>query len=332
MNKKKLPLQLVDDLSKLKLDPIEIYFSNERKGRFTLLVKNIDSLQVLKWNKTHGFNEHFIKLNKEINFYRKNKNEQFLPKLIYYENHFLLIEHFDSNNLRKWIIEYISSKKKFENAKGINVEFKKVIENYFVALSSLKKLGIASKEKKINIERYVTRYFSKLFKSGPMNTSRPPIEERLSRSYFFVFYPLLKKRAGKIEKKINENNLTLSKGIIHGDLHLNNILVQKEKADIKIIDWENISYNYTLFDLCYSFVMLYFLLYGFEEHQRYLFTKFKTYVKKNYPVEREIIFEILNLYYNAILTNRKFGNYNLSFLHFIKYIFLLPFNISHFKN
>ncbi|WP_320045962.1 phosphotransferase [uncultured Ilyobacter sp.] len=245
-------------LKELGLIEEKIIFKNDRKKRVTSLVKdNNDKNYILKWNCESNKKE-LENLKNEIIFYNKLKYN-FIPKLMKHGKNYILIEYIESYSLREWTLNYLKLKKD----DFLEDEFKIVIKKMCEIFSNFYLINDKIKFEKRQLHYELKEMSNKLLLSGPMGT-KPNVFYKMTNSIVRKLF--LEKRVLNIVGQVKD----LKSSFIHRDLHLNNLLIEKNKNKLFLIDLENSSEGLIVRDLCYIYPMLYLLLEGKENHRSYL--------------------------------------------------------------
>lgn len=286
-----LKTKLLDNLSKKKLQLEEIIFFNLRKKRFTILVSNSKgSRYILKWEDISVIGKSFS-LCKEIAFYTKYENRfNFFPVLTDVDSNSIRMDYFDSITLREWLID--------NKVQDIQL-FQKAINNIIIDLDLLYKTEISGNNKEINFNKFI----GKLMLSGPMNTKRTAIELTISRILNKLLGKLINPYFNLKYQQLFKAEKVKNFSLVHGDLHLNNVLIN-EQMDYKIIDWENAKNDFWILDLVYFLSNTIPLLEN--PAKRYLLAQIETIIFQN--EKKGIVFfkRVLNIHIRAVCTNRRF--------------------------
>lgn len=193
---------------------------NPRKKRFILKVVGEKSL-------VHSQNEQ--------KFYLEYGNQlSFVPKMIQCGPNYLLMEYYDTLSLRSFLLSQPSEEdldKVLLNLKNLITSFYKP-ESYYVDSQ---------------VRQTLECQYRNLLVSGPQGQTRLLLIDYLFKGFARITSPLAK--------------LTLPEicGVsqpIHGDLHLNNILVEQRNLKLWIVDWENWCFGSSFEDIFYMSVML----------------------------------------------------------------------------
>lgn len=207
-----------------------ILFENARKGQTTCRVLDRDGIPyVLKHRAVD-----VVSLRQEIDFYRRFSPRWFLPELVSFGSDFMLIRYYRSSTLRAFLLSRQDRERTLRVLESVLRFVSEFYDpsNYFIDDATRKAL--------------VSR-FRKLLCSGQMHLQRSRVEER--------FFKILSKPTGWMLYRYIRRRRFGPGQAIHGDLHLNNILVMDDLS-IKVIDWENTCIGSPLVDLLYLFPMI----------------------------------------------------------------------------
>lgn len=317
-----LDKKLSNDLTRLNITIDRCIFSNQRKNRYVFLINFRGKKAILKWNNPDNI-QNCNSLKNEIEYYINNKST-FIPKLLYFEDYLFIIQYYENDTLRDWLIQYQIENEK-QNPACTWDSFKQVIQNLmlFIDESYIETNTMVNKEPLIFMLR---GYFNNLCYSTSSKYTA------LNRCYHFC----LKLERVLFSKSINKafhrlDQILVSESIksykIHADLHLNNILIEKDNYNIKIIDWENHTEGALYMDLNYLYAFIQSLLEGLPKHQHYVCTEFKSYLSKKDPSAIEPFFYIHKIYYAGVLLNKDFS-YKKNLKSIIKSMLMFHRNIN----
>ena len=271
---------LIDFLTKNNYLYEEILQYNQRKSTYVLKVKQKDKYYLLKAydeNKTpQDIKEKFII---EVEFYKKNKEINSIPKLIYFYENILILEYFESESLRNFLIE---SKNKEDLLKNL--------------INNIKDFSnkIYRNEKEIVSCNNIIRYISAFCNSHPFQAKEIKISI-IDKYLNIIINRLLVKKIKNITALCN--NLKI--GFSHNDFHYNNVLVVNNNQ-IKFIDFENVQYEGCFeFDILALIVMIEVYL---NEKEKILINDYLNELfNKNKHIKK-----IYKIYKIAISINKKF--------------------------
>ncbi|MTI80459.1 MAG: aminoglycoside phosphotransferase family protein [Firmicutes bacterium] len=323
MENKILDIDLEKDIKRLNLEVVKVIFKNEKKQRYTILVKQGDELNILKWN---NFNEenHLDLLKKEIMFYKEYQSEIFLPRLRLSESNLLLIEYIKGKTLRSSIIYYISCLKGQDH---ITQDFEILIANLISTLKSFYSLEENNNLYDKETSKRISDYFNSLLISGPMDSSKI-LERNILRIIRRLLSRIINKKIQLYCKQLEENDISFNSKVFHGDFHLNNLLISD--GGMKIIDWENYDKGPLFIDISYCYAMIMFLLRDLPKHQELVKNKFNAFLCEYDPHLKKSFQDINRLFYLAISVNRSFGH-QVPISYFLKKIFIFPFKLINYS-
>lgn len=298
-----LPESLQADLVSAELSPVEVLFSNPRKGRWTLKVNQRGERlpAVLKWCHSAADKEHYESFQRELAFYRRFDGNSFLPRPFLFEQNFLLIEYVPGNSLRQYMLACAR--------KGDSTGACEVLETLKLLLGQLE-VFYAPRRGHIDLtdtSKELTALWLKLFLSGPMGTKRSRLEKWLARVMAPPMSRIVQRMFRRSLKKAYAGKEVATCGIIHGDLHCNNIIVSDDNKKILLIDFENIEDDrFWMLDLLYLCPMVLKLTKGYELRKNVLDVVTNSSLFSS--VEELIFFkQSLRLMHVAIFFNRRFG-------------------------
>ena len=304
-------LQKIDSLG-YKIE--RVIYQNERKQRYALLVTYGDGEQgVLKWNSTSNA-VHFNKINKEVEFLKRNQNF-YLPDLIYSESNLLLLKYLDGSTLREWITDYRNNMQKSKED-VVSHEFITVVEGITGYVDSYYFKG-EKRACEVDLIKGFNSYFNRVYLSSPMSKKKNKTEKFILRVNRKVYRKALNSKFIKLNEMLKTKNLDKYFLQIHADLHLNNIYVCRPDLEVKVLDWENSENSFMLFDLNYLFCFMMYLLDGLPKHQEHLYNEFDKLASEKFGDIKEPFFYAHDIFMTGISLNRDFG-YKISFLRFLK--------------
>jgi hypothetical protein len=323
-----LEQELLNDIDRLHLKIRDIIYVNRNKKRYTLIVENCGTTNILKWNSKKS-EYHSEQLKKEIDFYRKSENLNFLPPIIYSEENLILLKYISGKTVRAWIIDYRKEHDRKSCNEIIHNDFKLIINNIIGIFRELytRPDGVADADDTILSLKNI---FYVLYLSVPMSMPKSNLEKLILKVNLKLHHKIISQRFNELNKRIKEERDGLCNYAIHSDLHLNNLLVSNQDLNIRMIDWENISVGSILLDINYFYAFLFFLLEGLPLHQEYLKEAFENYLNEHDPHLKKLFFGINELFLVAISLNRSFS-YDLSFIGFIKKLWGFHFKIKNIK-
>jgi hypothetical protein len=220
----------------------EILFSSERKQQVTALVEDADgALYVAKW-RSPEHDRDGERLDEEIAIYRDGPYPAFMPKSVVSEPGLLVVEYVASTTLREFLL---ARQPGADREDGVDVAVVNRLFDFFD-----QGYGFSSFYLSRQTFDHLMRYLWKLTSSGPAGTRKRPMERFFNR--FLVSLPVFLMKLFPINAPSVEQVPTR----IHGDLHLNNILVDSTRREITIIDWETTLSESPLLDFLYCTAML----------------------------------------------------------------------------
>ena len=256
-------------LSSTNLSPLRILFKNPTKGTITVLVHKPDSRDryVIKWCKKNAPRETLQGFNKELSFYKKYNERSYAPNLICAQERLLILEYIPGCTLREWLIRYVDRM----HADDVSQSFRRLVDILLDKLEDLYLENLNSVHPRIHEQpdkliSYLVSIYGKLYSSGPMGTSRGKLESKISKHLGRI----ARRRVSHfIQDLLRHGGTSTAQGLVHGDLHLNNMLITDD-YDMKIIDFSNYSVNgFPLVDLLYFTAMVGAILRAHPKHKQY---------------------------------------------------------------
>ncbi len=262
---------------------------NPRKRQITALVRYPDGRRVVvKWADGDAPG-----LRREIEVYRTAEKLGYLVAPVVTEENLLVLEYVPSVTLRRWLLDYL------DGLEGDRVEgpFERLIDRYaalFEETYTASDFAFGERTRETLINQY-----SRLFSSGPQGTALTPVERAVNRLRYHVAARRLRRAAPPYKDgKAHEKR-------IHGDLHLNNLLVTEDQT-LKLIDWENATFDSPFVDLIYSAVMVSGLLLRFENHLECFEGRMARLVEGIGGDLRELFYHFYPPFKGAVSCNRRF--------------------------
>ena len=167
-----------------------------------------------------------------------------------------------------------------------------VIEKYKAFLWKMN--GCSDMElKTLDPDKALNSFLGKLLTSGPYGSKVYKIERFRNKCLYHLF-----RRGYVVRINLSENVCA-----IHGDFHINNILVAGRKA--YIIDLENVVRGNAAIELAYWYVQIWVLVYHNQDFLRILEKEIRSIFDMEMVDEREF-YTVVKLYQRAILLNRRF--------------------------
>lgn len=327
--------KLAYDLHRLDLKLIQEIFPKETRLRYTLLVEKDNQRFIFKWHHPDILNIfeypyekiYAEKLTKEIDYYEKNKNKQYIPKLIYSEKNLILLEYVEGVTLREWLIKYLSSSLNARNQDIPSEEFKEIIQKTVCFLKEYYKCRTNDENLDVeNTKNSIKETFYYLMTLGPMDVRDKRIESIIKRGLRIITKRVFRFKIDRFSNLIIEKIPLNRTCLIHGDLNLNNIMLSNVANKVIVLDWENNNQDTILLDLNYFYSMCLELLEGLPRHQEFVANKVDEFISIQHPEIKEAFYEINKLYKIGISINRRF-RYNSSLSSFLRNTLLLPIRV-----
>lgn len=280
-----LPKSLEQLLNKYNVNTHKVLSTNPYKERWCLCGIDESGKEVfIKWNGTSN-KIHFDKLNFESYFYRVLSADNISPRYMYGENGFFILEYLrDSDTLRNFLLKSTNQNiiiTALENTMDAYIKFSEIIADHRDMLT----------ERKFN--DCFLECLASLLKSGPADSKFYRFESIFNK--FIYLY---------MKKYIPKVSISTKSAIIHGDYHLNNILIGKDTRSY-IIDLENFCIGYKEIELAYWYVQSWALLSNKPKVQKYLENRF-TIMITELSLDRDLLDSIISCYKAAISFNRRF--------------------------
>jgi hypothetical protein len=243
---------------------------------------------LLKWSGAE--NEHAEKLREEAAFYRTSDDSSYLPRYLSSGANFLEIEYVESTSLRHWLLNHDASPG----------ELQTLFAAYADILDSIARVEQRKdiSEKDLNL---LQGSLNKLLLSGPMDAAPTPANKELAESYRKELSVVTR---AYIKDKLSSAQDKLGQATIHGDFHLNNILVGPSGRLI-VVDWENRRIGANLNDALYSAAMFYQLLDNADAQRQFAERLRKCQVLSDSNV-RGVFFDLLDVFCDVIESNPRF--------------------------
>lgn len=279
-----IPAKLLAELDSRNISKYKIISVNPAKGRYNLWAITDKQEEVcIKYNDPEGSGVHSFEKEKEM--YRKLDGIPCVPRVIWSENVLATEYLVNSYTFREWLCAN-SDKDIF------SVYLKDILGKYKLLMKKINDVSSDGSDD-FNDDKQLEIFFDKLLFSGPYGSTVHKIEK--IRNKMFRLY-LTKKGvfADKIKSK---------KRLVHGDFHLNNILVGNNSA--YIIDLENIDYGNANIELAYWYVQAWILIYENNEMVKILHEEINCVLESDL-FDRSEFERIMNLYKVAIIMNCRF--------------------------
>ena len=266
-----------------------ILVASDHKRQVTALVADTSERQyVAKW-RASGFAESSGSLHQELCVYRDNPDAPYLPRVHLLDPRLLVVEHVPSSTLRQHLLTRLGSAPSevgpvlrrflefFQQAWGF--------ERFYFSRATLTALF---------------PYMKKLCLSGPRDSPRH--RHRLPNAAL-VRGPLvwIRAHASRFQFEAREPQR------IHGDLHLDNVLVSDASGVMKVIDWENSHFESPLVDFLYSTAMVHCLLKPHQDLSRDFAAMMNDAFARMRPRTAEAARYFHALFSALIATNNRFG-------------------------
>lgn len=279
-----VPEQLASILREKNIVDYKIISVNAAKGRYNLCVSVEDGSPLfVKYNdeKAAGWNS----FQKEKQIYCLLKDETYIPRVIYNEN-ILAIEYMENSRTLRELLLYNDDTELF------SCLIRDVIEKYRAFLGKLKEYPDVEL-KTFDADKALNSFLGKLLTSGPYGSKVYKIERFRNK---FLNHLLRKGYAARIK-------LSKKTCAIHGDFHINNILVADRKA--YIIDLENVVRGNAAIELAYWYVQIWVLVYQ-NRNLLSILEKETGSIFDMEMIDEHEFHRIVKLYQMAILLNRRF--------------------------
>lgn len=270
----------------------KILLSNHRKQQVTALVHNEkNALFIAKWRANGADNER-ENLGKEAQFYVDRPYPEFIPCANNLVENLLLIEFIPSSTLRTFLVTLdIGNPEAIERAASVIRD----VFRFFREAYSYNTFHISAESYGL-----LPEYIQRLCCSGPSDSPRYPIENRLNSVLSLAY----KRKFRALARDLPV--VEYSPVVIHGDLHLDNILVPSDGSAIKIIDWENVRKASPVLDFLYCTSMIRALLPPHPRLQQHLETQIEQAFPEMPATSRNINRQLLAIFESLIATNSRF--------------------------
>jgi hypothetical protein len=220
-----------------------VLVASDTKQQVTALVADESQRPyVAKWRASERSDQNGGSLQRELSVYRDNPNARYLPRAHVLDHDLLIVEYVPSCTLRQFLLARVVSAPS---------EVGPVLARFFGFFQEA--WGFERFYFSSATHAALFPFMKKLCLSGPRNTPRH--RHRLANAAL-VSAPLtwLRATARTLQFEPAEPQR------IHGDLHLDNVLVTDASHELKVIDWENSRSESPLLDFLYSTAMVHCLL------------------------------------------------------------------------
>lgn len=306
-----IPKHVRSDLHQLGLSPQKLIFENERKGRYNIIAIANDTKYFVKINDPDISEEHTQKFRKELEFYKTAQKSNLYPNYIDSTSNILVLESLQAESLRHWIINYIE--RNDVNTGIVSNKFKQFVTNlqrsieqlYFDSQSIPDSVCDQKANNMAGNELFVSHLASncsRLFTSGPMNTSRGRVEQKwgtLLRTAYIKFFK--RSLSSILSGEFYEPKLEP----VHFDLHQDNVLVG-DKGNTYIVDWESCRYGFWMNDIAFLSATIFALLRNYPDHYEEVDDAITNVIIQYEPKAFPVFDWVRASMKNAISTNRQF--------------------------
>lgn len=240
-----IPEELKTLLNKYQITDVKILEVNERKGRWDISGFTIKKQQVfIKWNQ-HCNELEYNWLQLENSIYKDMDNTfsvKYFPEFPFFS------------------VEYINNCKNFREVDLSDCTVFEIIMDNFVENYVLMHHFLQSQKTKLDIKatdieaaflRDARTFFGKLLYSGPLGTKGKRYEKLLNKVVGFLFKHIIRIHFMEF--------CPACLSVIHGDLHLGNIILD-DTGRMYIIDFENVRTGVSEFDILYCYAQIYELI------------------------------------------------------------------------
>ncbi len=245
---KTLPKTFASLLDKNYIEVEDVLQVNSYKGRYCIVgrKRGEDRKLLIKWNNTH-MREHYSKLEKERMIYVLLDGQDITPEFI--PIHGFLATDFISGSVtvRSYLIKNRSNPKKTDHMIcSVLKDWEKMfrIVNRDFDSNRIQRISLGEQ---FHLEMY------NAWVSKPFDAHSSKILHTCNHVGFWLFTRI---NAHRIRNMLKSNQLVPV--IIHGDYHLNNILVLDER--LYTIDFENLCIGYAEIELAYLYVQIWALM------------------------------------------------------------------------
>jgi thiamine kinase-like enzyme len=308
---KSIPEHIRSNLRQLNLSSKELIFKNDRKGRYNIIAVNNSESYFVKINDPSVSEEHTQKFRRELEFYKTTQRSRLYPNYIDSNQNILALENLQAESLRHWIINYIENDSTNEDVVSdkftqFTANLQKTIERLYFSSQVIPNSICEAKKPDIDEDElfisYISNNCSRLFTSGPMNTSRGWIEQKWGSILRTGYINLFRQELSKI---LSNTSYEPDLEPVHSDLHQDNVLVS-DKNTVHIVDWENCRYGFWISDIAFLSATIFALLRNHPNHYEKVDEAISEIILQ-YEKEAFPIFDwVRSSMKNAISTNRRF--------------------------
>jgi serine/threonine protein kinase len=284
----------------------KLLFRNPRKGRWTILVAGEDETNryVLKWSSPNSPSSARDAFRNEIEFYNTRCDSPIVLSAVRTTERMLLLPYFEGTSLRDFLSIQLGTgdfdEPPFDEIEAVlDLVYRRILDFYC-------KRPLSEGTGTELSQELMTRW-TKLLLSGPMQKSRSQIEERISHIFWNCFAGRVAKDLTQSVSSHEESRLFLGKGLVHGDLHYNNILVSEDIREACLIDFENLeSDGFWVADLAYLHTMVLALFHFSPKEQERIDTILHRKLADQEVGLDKAFGEIIRPLYTAAIQNRRF--------------------------
>ena len=248
-----LPSGFVSELEASGITDISLIENNPWKGRWVFKGVCDDVPCLIKWNESgERFCEHEKLLSKEISVYKCLQSTGTVPK-IFIDKPGLCTEYLvDSKTMRQRCLE---SNGDIDEMLELT---KKALEQWALFVKGLDQgdegeLDFVARQE--TCYRQFRAYSGSLSSSGPLGTTGPRFAMNVGRAIKKIFMFAHERPLVNLLGAITSKPLP----VLHGDFHLNNILVKQETNEMYLIDLENVGEGVPEMELAYFHAQLWAL-------------------------------------------------------------------------